>query len=223
MSNSIDLKRRLTISLTSEKAANELLAIPGILKVNTTGNIVSTGDILPAEDNTYSLGSVDVRWKSVHVGPGSLYIQDTNNIGLNTKITVTDGVLQINGANQLLAPNLLVTGSTIFSGIGIQDGNQSPSEILDLSKSIFTFADGTWILPNGAEGQLCHFVMHSGGSAEDIYITVSQLRKIVGGQAVVQAIVSFRPFPFSGGPFVNSLTTAIFTEGAWNFSQGSLV
>jgi hypothetical protein len=72
-------------------------------------------DLLPSIDNTYSLGSNSLRWKSMYLGPGSLYLQDTNNAGLNAEITVTDGVLQINGADQLTIGLLTLANNSIVT------------------------------------------------------------------------------------------------------------
>jgi hypothetical protein len=72
-------------------------------------------DIIPTEDNTFALGSTGLRWKSLYIGPGSLYLQDTNIPGLNAELTMTDGVLQVNGADQLQVGNLKFVGNSIES------------------------------------------------------------------------------------------------------------
>ena len=86
--------------------------------LNTTG---ISGNIIPSEDNTFNLGSDLLRWKSVHIGPGTLYIQDQNDAGLNCALTVVDGVLQINGANQLQVGQLKFIDNTIESTTGGTD------------------------------------------------------------------------------------------------------
>ena len=77
--------------------------------------LVARGDVIPDTNNTYSLGSTGIRWKSVHVGPGSIYLQDTNNAGFDVELTVTDGVLLINNANQLQVGNLKFVDNSIES------------------------------------------------------------------------------------------------------------
>ena len=72
-------------------------------------------DIIPVFDNTYTIGSSTLRWKSIYIGPGTLYIQDQNNAGLNCALTVLDGVLQINGANQLQVGQLRFVDNAIQS------------------------------------------------------------------------------------------------------------
>jgi hypothetical protein len=107
--------------------------------------------------------------------------------------------------------------------IGTQDGNERPSVKLDLSKQVFVFNDGTWILPNGQEGQICHFVMGEKGSAEDIYIIVENIRFINRSIADTRSNISWSPFHFgSETDFMPSMATAIFTQGAWNVTSGTL-
>ena len=80
-----------------------------------TGNLTVAGNILPSTSNLYSIGSNAVKWADTHIGPNSIYIQDTANANLNASLTVTDGVLFINGATQVQAPGI-VNGN---SGIAI--------------------------------------------------------------------------------------------------------
>lgn len=68
-----------------------------------------SANIIPTVDNTYSLGSALLRWSEVHIGPGSLFLQDTNIAGLNAELTVTDGVLQVNGAPAFQVGNIRIT------------------------------------------------------------------------------------------------------------------
>jgi hypothetical protein len=78
-------------------------------------------DLIPSLDNTYSLGSELLRWKEVHIGPGTLYIQDQNNAGLNAALTVVDGVLKIDGANQIQVGQLKFVNNTIESTTDTED------------------------------------------------------------------------------------------------------
>ena len=56
------------------------------------------GNLIPSEDNKFVLGSTSARWKSLQLGPGTLYIEDQKT-GKQAQLTVSDGALQINGAN----------------------------------------------------------------------------------------------------------------------------
>jgi hypothetical protein len=77
-----------------------------------------TGDILPAEDNTYVLGNADNRWKSISIGEGTIFITDST-LGTDAEITVDNGVFLINGIAQAQLPNLAVT-NLIFNDNTVQ-------------------------------------------------------------------------------------------------------
>jgi hypothetical protein len=102
------------------------------------------------------------------------------------------------------------------------DGNQTPFSTVDLSKQILVMSDGTWLLPDGTEGQIMYFVQGNGGSAEDSYLTVAHLRLNVNGLAVQVAGASWSPFQYEAGKPNSSICTAIFTDGHWAFSNGRL-
>ena len=227
------------------------------LAVEAVPNEIYSQDLIPSLDNMYSLGSPQLRWKSVHVGPGSVWLHDVAT-AQEVELTLDAGVLKINGSNQLQVGQLKFIDNTIESttpavdisigltastanlvlnrnviiaegktftfnnAVGYQDGNQTPQEILDLTKQVHTFADGHWTLPDGLEGQVMHFVMLPGGSAEDIYVQVAHLRKNVGGMDTTVTNQLLRPFPYAAGPNLNTLTTAIFVGAAWHFSQGEI-
>jgi len=101
-----------------------------LLAVNT--------NIIPATDNIYSLGNTSNRWSSVHIGPGTLYIEDQSNAALNAALTVNNGVLQIDGANQLQVGQLKFVNNTIESatgGVDIQIGLTDSTANLVLNRN----------------------------------------------------------------------------------------
>lgn len=79
-----------------------------------------TGDMVPAVDNLYTLGTSSFRWKGLQLGPGTLYIQDTVT-GAQAGLTVTDGSLLIDGADSLRIGNVRLTASGIRSVLSDQD------------------------------------------------------------------------------------------------------
>ena len=113
---------------------------------------VDTNGIYPAVDNTYYLGSAGKRWKGLNLGPGTLYITDTV-LGTQTGLTVTNGVLLVNGANQLQVGQLKFIDNTIestTSSVDIQIGYSSDSGNLLLNRNVIlasgktlTFGDNT--------------------------------------------------------------------------------
>jgi hypothetical protein len=109
-------------------------------------------DLIPALDNVYTLGTTSSRWKSINVGPGTINITDQTLL-TNASLTVDNGVLQINGANQLQVGQLKFIDNTIESTTGaidIQIGLTSSTADLKLNRDVvmapgktFTFGDGT--------------------------------------------------------------------------------
>ncbi|NDG10554.1 MAG: hypothetical protein EB111_01685 [Actinobacteria bacterium] len=59
-----------------------------------------TGNLIPSADNFYTLGTSTFRWKSLELGPGTIFIEDVGT-GRQAGISVEDGVLLIDGAETL--------------------------------------------------------------------------------------------------------------------------
>lgn len=100
--------------------------------------------LLPAKDNTYSLGSSTLRWKSIQLGPGTLYIQDQLT-GKQAGLTVRSGALLLNGADSLRIGNIQLTASGIKSTRTSQDitiGAVGDTGLLSTARGI-KFPDGT--------------------------------------------------------------------------------
>jgi hypothetical protein len=68
-------------------------------------------NIVPDTDDAYSLGTPEKKWTSIHVGPDSLFIEDSTT-GDDVEITVDDGVFFIDGIAQAQLPNIAVTNLT---------------------------------------------------------------------------------------------------------------
>ncbi len=123
-------------------------------------NLLSLGaDLIPAIDNTYTLGSPTFRWKGLQLGPGTLYIQDIKT-GVQAGLTVDNGTLLIDGADSLRIGNLRLTATGIESILSNQDitiGNVNDQGYVKIARGI-KFADGTILLsanqsgPQGAQG-----------------------------------------------------------------------
>lgn len=283
------------------------------------------GSLVPNADNIYSLGTPELRWKGLQLGPGTLYIQDTVTME-QVGIRITNGTLLLDGAESLRIGNIrlnksgltsedplqnITIGGPLYQGliqlrggglefpdgtiqvsaappaapgpqgpqgpsgpagpqgatgatgpaggpagpagpagatgatgargatgatgpkgdpgdpstpmeIGRQDGNQNPPEVLDLKKQVFVFTDGTWVLPEAKEGAIVHFVMGDRGSAEDITVIVERLRVIDRGQSTILRAARWHPFNFQLSFSSTSLVTAVFTDGAWNITSGTI-
>ena len=102
------------------------------------------GDLIPAKDNLFTLGSADRRWKGLQLGPGTLYIEDITT-GLQAGISVNGGALLVDGADSLRIGNLRLTKTGIESIITGQDitiGNLNDRGLLSVANGI-RFPDGT--------------------------------------------------------------------------------
>jgi hypothetical protein len=119
-----------------------------------TANLLAVNtNIIPVTDNIYTLGNTTYRWESVHIGPGTLYIQDQSNSALNAALTVNNGILQIDGSNQLQVGQLKFVNNTIESvtgNVNIQIGLIGSSANLVLNRDTtlatgktLTFGDNT--------------------------------------------------------------------------------
>jgi len=113
---------------------------------------LTTLDLIPAADNVYTLGTSQSRWKSINVGPGTINITDQTLL-TETSLTVNNGVLQVNGANQLQVGQLKFIDNTIESttdNIDIQIGLTTSSADLKFNRNVrlapgktLTFGDGS--------------------------------------------------------------------------------
>jgi hypothetical protein len=130
----VSLGSAITVSIGQDISTS---ATPSFAGVTLTASS-TTANIIPATGNTYSLGSPTVKWQSLYIGPGSVYITDKT-LGTNSELTVNNGVLQINGANQLQVGELKFVDNTIESTAGnvdIQLGLTSSSANLLLNRNV---------------------------------------------------------------------------------------
>ena len=129
-------------TLTFAEMDNNLIYLQGLTRL----------DLIPLTDNVYTLGTSASRWKSISVGPGTINITDQTLL-TDASLTVNNGVLQINGANQLQVGQLKFVDNTIESisgGINIQIGLTGSTASLVLNRNVviatgktLTFGDGT--------------------------------------------------------------------------------
>ena len=129
---------------------------------NIQGNTFKTGNIIPTQDNAYFLGNATNRWANIWVGPGTIYITDSNtSSNLTAELTVLNGVLQINGSNQLQVGQLKFVDNTIESttpNIDIQIGLTSSAANLVLNRNTVSpanmYIDGLVYSATGFSGIL---------------------------------------------------------------------
>jgi 6-phosphogluconolactonase (cycloisomerase 2 family) len=138
------------------------------LSINTTNNQDTSfgGDVIPATDDTYNLGSSTNRWADLYLGPASLHVGTDGNEGVLSYDTVNsnfnfdsdfvptgDGTLDIgsdtNRANSLYVDGY--TGSTPNEGIFVGPDSDNMGGILySTDNDAFIFGSGNPLSTNGA-------------------------------------------------------------------------
>ena len=102
------------------------------------------GDLIPAVDDLYSLGSSTYRWKGLQLGPGTLYIEDQVT-GLQAGISVQSGSILLDGTDSLRIGNIRLTKDGIESVLSDKDitiGNLGDRGYASFARGI-KFPDGT--------------------------------------------------------------------------------
>jgi len=115
-----------------------------VAKMNSKG-LVLTGNVTPSGTNVYSLGTSTLRWGDIWIGPNTINITDTVT-GNNAGLTVANGILQIQGANQLQVGQLKFINNTIESitgNVDIQIDLTSSSANLVINRNVVTAAGKT--------------------------------------------------------------------------------
>jgi hypothetical protein len=113
------------------------------LNTDTSSLLNLSNNIVPTVNNTLTLGTATKRFASIYLGPGTLFITDTVT-GNTAGLTVTNGVLQINGANQLQVGQLKFINNTIESttdATDIQISNTSATANLVINRNTVIDAD----------------------------------------------------------------------------------
>ena len=75
-------------------------------------------NVIPSVDNFYTLGNASLRWKSISIGSGTIYITDAGNNN-QVALTINNGVFNIDGIVQAQLSNIAVTNLT-FSDSTVQ-------------------------------------------------------------------------------------------------------
>ena len=165
----LGVTKKITARHIQDYVLGDLTVAGTTLGTNTSSQVIQlASDVVPTTDETYSLGSSVKKFKTVWVGTGSVYITDKT-LGTNAELTVNNGVLQVNGANQLQVGQLKFFNNTIESttgGTDIQIGLTTSTANLVLNRNV-VMAAGKSLTINGA-------FLHNGLDTEQPnYVTVS--------------------------------------------------
>jgi hypothetical protein len=115
-------------ALTTSTDATKFLAIADGATQTVTGSVFKTyltstdlsvtGNISPSINNTYTLGTPNHKWADLYIGPNSISIEDTANSANVGLLTVTNGVLLVNGVLGLQSNLLSGTSSLTLAPSG---------------------------------------------------------------------------------------------------------
>ena len=99
-------------------------------------------DLIPAIDDFYNIGSADYRWKSLSLGPGTLFITDTV-LGTQAGITVTNGQLLTNNIAALVTGNLILvdTVTQVPTNLTVQNGTMLLNNVQSIRTGNVNFID----------------------------------------------------------------------------------
>jgi hypothetical protein len=154
------------------------------------GNLYVAGNILPTENNFFALGSSTLRWGDIHLGPNTIFLTDTST-GATGNLTLTGGILQINGVTALgagnttiyangtiVSPNVVVTG-TFSANTGITYNANTYSNVVNANTFVYGSATAnsmvtqltsksTSVTANGISGQI---TMHNASLAGQGFVS----------------------------------------------------
>jgi hypothetical protein len=186
--------------------------------ITTTGARVA-GNLTPETDNTYDLGDYNRRWKTLHVGPGSVIVHNDatsadqfklDYSGATARLFASSAAIQItNGANTGIT---LDTAGTFNYGSGNafqieSDGDVVMTKRLDLAGhgnnvglNIPTFAGSPSVVTGSAEGDL---VWDSTNNA--LYIHNGSAFASVGGSSLTNPTVSGNLMPAVAPTYLTTL------------------
>jgi hypothetical protein len=97
-----------------------------------------TGDLIPDMDDAYHLGTSENRWKSLQLGPGTLFIEDTVT-GEQAANGVTDGSLTIDGAIRIQIEDMKVT----TTGLTFPDDTEQTTAYIPPADTEFAIVGGS--------------------------------------------------------------------------------
>ena len=115
-----------------------------VLKLNAETGVTAV-DVNPQIDETYDLGSPNLRWRNVYIGRASLFMTDQTT-DLPVEITVVDGTLLMDGVQNLRTGAMTIAGNqitTVDPAVDIVLGETGDTGDVVLRSRDLTFADAT--------------------------------------------------------------------------------
>jgi hypothetical protein len=160
---------------------------------------ITAEGLIPGADDAYTLGSEDFRWNSIYLGPGTIYIQDTADEDLIAELRVTNGVLTIDGANQLQVGQLKFIDNTIESetpDIDIQIGTTDATANLVLNRNVSigagkTLSAGNVYVSGSIIGNTTG--IHTGAVVGDVTGTATTATNLAAATSILAGTLTIDP------------------------------
>lgn len=212
------------------------LLVDGVLSgINLDGTV--KGNIIPNVDGFYDLGSADNQFRNAYISSLGTTGQDVV-IASNLLASAGDGSTNI-GTDVERFGTAYVWG-TNYNTITYTGGSGTPETLVPyiedpengniVQNSLFVLNadDGSnngWVLPDGVEGQIVHFVPGTGAATNQHLVTIQNWRRWdegagVAGEWRVVTGLDWIPFLFDNTPRYRSMATAVFVNGAWQTDTG---
>jgi hypothetical protein len=137
------------------------------------------------------------------------------------ELQVSDGYTLRTPSVSFSDGSVQTSASHAMSTVYTDGGGSGDPRPLDLSFSVHKLADSYFYLKEGTEGQIIYIVPNGrSASAEDIHIIIERSRKWDRGRLIELEKIDWQPFfPLTEIP---TIVSALFTDGAWNVSAGTL-
>jgi len=197
--------------------------------ISLSGNVLGLNSLSVTVDLISATGILDSHINFLTdeiLGRGSLTISPSSNLLIQTSDSINTKTWSFDCSGQLTLP-----GTLIFSSAAANGGPYvSPIE-LDLSLSVQKLNSGIYRLSNGSEGQIMYFVPKTnsvGDTSTQVYIPNARYWIIdgLGHKFAVSSSIYWVPWILRDHrldpvyDILPTITTAIFTDGAWNVSTG---
>ena len=197
--------------------------------ISLSGNVLDLNSLSVTVDLLSATGILDSYIKfspdEIH-GRGTLTISPSSNLLIQTSDSINSKIWSFDNSGQLTLP-----GNLIFS-VDPTDGGPYTSPVeLDVTLSVQKLNSGIYNLPDGVEGQIMYFVPKSnsvGDTSTQVYISNARYWIIdgLGHKLAVTSSIYWVPWILHDHrldpvyDIMPTITTAIFTDGAWNISTG---
>ena len=100
--------------------------------------ITNNANIVPGVNNAHSLGTPDLRWRDIYIGPTSIHMQDTVTQA-DVQLKVTNGTFYLNGAQNIALGNLVIEDNvlqTITPAIDIELGTPGDTGNVNIGRTL---------------------------------------------------------------------------------------